>query len=80
MRAAGWACPDVNRRMEVLVNGEKHELPPEATVADLLRQFRLEPLRVAVEVNQKLVRRATFGETRLAELDRVEIVTLVGGG
>jgi sulfur carrier protein len=35
---------------------------------------------VAVEVNRRLVRRAEHASTRLAEGDRVEVVTLVGGG
>lgn len=66
--------------MRLTLNGQEAEARDGQTVADLLRDFRLEPVRVAVEVNEVLVRRSTFGETRLAEGDRVEIVTLVGGG
>jgi sulfur carrier protein len=66
--------------MMLLVNGESHPLAENATVAELLADFAVHPQRVAVEVNEKLVRRAVFSETRLREGDRVEIVTLVGGG
>ncbi|MBP7745948.1 MAG: sulfur carrier protein ThiS [Phycisphaerae bacterium] len=66
--------------MQVTVNGESREMPDGASVADLVAQFDLTPERVAVEVNERLVRRATYRETALREGDRVEIVTLVGGG
>ena len=52
----------------------------EANVAGLLESLSLEPRRVAVERNRRLVPRARFAETPLAENDELEIVTLVGGG
>jgi thiamine biosynthesis protein ThiS len=51
-----------------------------ASVNELLAQFKLTPARVAVELNEQLVRRTQFDETRLKPGDRVEVVTLVGGG
>lgn len=66
--------------MRIIVNGESRETPEAATIADLLGEFDLTPQRVAVEVNEQLVRRAEFAGTALHEGDRVEIVTLVGGG
>ncbi len=66
--------------MRIRVNDEELTVDDGTTVADLVRRFDLAPERVAVEVNQRLVRRATYPETRLHPDDRVEIVTLVGGG
>ena len=66
--------------MEILVNGEPRELADNLTIADLITAFQLVPERVAIEVNEQLVRRATFAATALKPGDRVEIVTLVGGG
>jgi sulfur carrier protein len=66
--------------MQITVNNEPKAVAEDATVADLVATFDLAPERVAVEVNAQLVRRARFGETRLNDGDRVEIVTLVGGG
>lgn len=66
--------------MRLLVNGEEKVFDAPLTVADLLARCELPALRVAVEVNEQLVRRATFEQTALREGDRVEIVTLVGGG
>ena len=62
------------------MNGEQREVESSLTVAQLLKKYDLAPLRVAVEINRELVRRARFDEAYLAEGDVVEIVTLVGGG
>jgi thiazole synthase len=55
-------------------------MPVPATVAGLLAELKLDPQRVAVEVNRDVVPRAQHSLRKLAENDRVEIVTLVGGG
>lgn len=66
--------------MEITVNGQQRSLDGPVTVAELLKRFDLAPQRVAVEVNEQLVRRAHLAQVELRDGDRVEIVTLVGGG
>jgi len=66
--------------MQILVNGSPQELDTEATVAQLLEKLQLAPIRVAVELNEELVPRREFAATDLHPGDRLEIVTLVGGG
>jgi sulfur carrier protein len=66
--------------MRCLVNDAPHDLPDNATVADLLASLGLPSARCAVEVNRVLIRRIHHAEHRLAEGDRIEVVTLVGGG
>ena len=67
-------------RLSVTVNGERRELSQPATLADLLQQLKI-PLRgLAVEVNLQVVPRARHAEHLLADGDRLEIVSLVGGG
>jgi sulfur carrier protein len=67
-------------RMQIIVNGEPREIPTASTVAALLRQLEMDPRRVAVEVNLTLVPRTEHDRRVLAEHDRLELVTLVGGG
>lgn len=66
--------------MQITVNGEVRTLERPLTVVELLQQLALEPGRVAVEVNEQVVRRRDYQATTLRPGDRVEIVTLVGGG
>ncbi len=66
--------------LQITVNGEPKTVAEGATLADLVALLDVAPERVAVEVNECLVRRANHAQTRLSSGDRVEIVTLVGGG
>jgi len=66
--------------MHITVNGESRQAADALTIAELLDQLRLSNKPVAVEVNLELVPRKFHAQRRLAEGDRLEIVTLVGGG
>jgi thiamine biosynthesis protein ThiS len=66
--------------MTVTVNGQPRELPAPLTVAELLERLELPPRGVAVEVNLQIVPRLRHAEHCLADGDKLEIVTLVGGG
>jgi sulfur carrier protein len=64
----------------VTLNGRPQELPDRATVAQLLERLKLGPRGVAVEVNLAIVPAGRHGEHVLEAGDKLEIVTLVGGG
>jgi len=66
--------------VRVVVNGEEREVAAGTSVAELIRELGLASERVAVERNGRIVRRAEHKRTVLVEGDRVEVVTLVGGG
>lgn len=66
--------------MEIVVNGDRRNLEPGASVRSLLRELEVPESRVAVERNRILVRKADYADTALADGDRIEIVTFVGGG
>ena len=50
------------------------------SVADMLNELGLDPLRVAVERNLDIVPRANLGEVCVEDGDDYEIVHFVGGG
>ena len=49
-------------------------------IGELLVELDLDSRPCAVEVNRELVPRASHRDHQLTDGDRVEIVTLVGGG
>ena len=69
-----------NPMISLTVNGEPCEVPDPPTIAALLARLGLSAARVAVEVNEDVVPRATWGTHELASGDRVEVVHFVGGG
>ena len=66
--------------MNILLNGEERQLGRGATVALLLQDLSLSGKRLAVELNEEILPRSQYGEYRLSEGDKVEIVHAVGGG
>ena len=65
--------------MKLVVNGEDRATAV-ATLADLVRELALEGKPIAVELNRAVVPKDRYAQTRLGDGDRLEIVTLVGGG
>jgi thiamine biosynthesis protein ThiS len=64
----------------VQINGESREVRDGTTLNDLVGELSLAPMRIAVELNQQVVRRDQWPKTTLAGGDRIEIVHFVGGG
>jgi thiamine biosynthesis protein ThiS len=67
-------------KLEIELNGVRREVREGLSVADLVLDLGLRPEIVAVEVNQDLVTRDRRASTILRSGDRVELVTMVGGG
>ena len=66
--------------MEIVVNGEPKTASEGQTILGLLRQLQLDPARVAVELNRRIVKQPLWSETLLSPGAEVEIVMFVGGG
>jgi sulfur carrier protein len=64
----------------IQLNGEPFEVPEPITVDALLSRLEIDGRRVAVEVNEFVVRKAAYGETLIQDGDAVEVVNFVGGG
>lgn len=66
--------------MIITLNGEEKNIRENETLAQLVSGLGLEKNPIAVELNRRVIPRDRHGDTRLADGDRLEIVTLVGGG
>ena len=61
-------------------NGHEEEVDEATTILDLLERSGVEPRYCAVEVNLEIVPRSHYASQCVNEGDRIEVVTLVGGG
>lgn len=66
--------------LPIVVNGQPRSVAAETSVASLLAELGVRPQHCAVEINLELVPRGQHAERMLVPGDRLEIVTLVGGG
>ncbi len=60
--------------IEIVVNGEARTAPPGQTILGLLRELQLDPARVAVELDRRIVKQPLWASTtvlrRSANRDR----------
>jgi sulfur carrier protein len=62
------------------VNGETYDCPSPINLPELLTHLGLNPRLIAVEYNGEILHRQNWTDTQLQNGDRLEIVTIVGGG
>jgi sulfur carrier protein len=66
--------------ISISVNGEKHLTEEGQTILELLKQLQIDPARVAVELDRRIVKQPRWAETVVAAGAEIEIVQFVGGG
>ncbi len=62
------------------VNGEIRTCKATSPLTDVLQQLGFNPRLVAVEYNGEILHRQFWAETQIHQGDRLEVVTIVGGG
>lgn len=63
----------------ICINGEKIK-KEEITLSSYLEENKINPQRIAVELNSEILPKSQYGDTVLKDGDIVEIVNFVGGG
>lgn len=66
--------------MQISVNGEERRFEGVDDIAALVAKLGLDTRKVAVERNLEIVPRSAYAATPVADGDRIEIVTFIGGG
>ncbi len=71
---------NTTQQITLHVNGESHTCSSQTYLPQLLEQLGLNPRLVAVEYNGEILHRQFWSETQIKQGDKLEIVTIVGGG
>jgi sulfur carrier protein len=66
--------------LRIQVNGQAREVEENLRLPQLITTLDLKPEQIAIELNQKVIRRAEWQKTILRNDDKIEIVHFVGGG
>jgi sulfur carrier protein len=70
----------VSSMLTIEFNGKEEQIDASATILDLLQKTGVEPKFCAVELNLEILPKHQYASRRIHEGDRIEVVTLVGGG
>lgn len=64
----------------MILNGKTVDLRKEISVEQLLKDYNLNPQKVVVEVNMKILDDEVYKTYLLKNEDTVEVISFVGGG
>jgi sulfur carrier protein len=70
----------MSKQIILHVNGEDKSCVVQTTLPELLLELGFNPRLVAVEYNGEILHRQFWDDTEMKVGDRIEIVTIVGGG
>jgi sulfur carrier protein len=70
----------MSNQITLQVNGETRNCLSQTLLPDLLQQLGFNPRLIAVEYNGEILHRQFWSQTQIQPGDRLEIVTIVGGG
>ena len=65
---------------KIQLNGKKLELKNKNTILELLKKYKIDNRKIAVELNGKIINRNKHKVVYVKDKDKIEIVHFIGGG
>tara|TARA_B100000676_G_C17725607_1_gene653621 strand:- start:46 stop:249 length:204 start_codon:yes stop_codon:yes gene_type:complete len=65
---------------KIQINGKKVVIKQNFSVQDVLKKYKLNKKKVAVELNGKILPQNEYKKKNLKNNDKIEIVQFIGGG
>ena len=65
---------------KIHLNGKKVTIKPKTTIYELLKKFKLNNKKVAIEYNGIIIPKSSFKKKYLQNNDKLEVVQFIGGG
>jgi len=65
---------------KIQLNGNKLELKNKHSIFTLLKKYKMDNKKIAIELNGKIINRNKYKSTYVKDKDKIEIVHFIGGG
>ena len=65
---------------KIQLNGKKVTIKPKTTIYELLKKFKLNNKKVAIEHNAIIIPKSNYKKRYLKNNDKLEVVHFIGGG
>ena len=65
---------------KIQLNGKKVTIKAKATIYELLKKFKLNNKKVAIEYNGIIIPKTNYKKKYLKNKDKLEVVYFIGGG
>ncbi len=65
---------------KIQLNGKRITIKSKISILDLLKKYKLDKKRIAIELNGNIIHKINFKKKLLKNNDKMEIVHFIGGG
>tara|TARA_B100001245_G_C22874559_1_gene420582 strand:- start:61 stop:264 length:204 start_codon:yes stop_codon:yes gene_type:complete len=65
---------------KIQLNGDEYTINSEKNLDDFLKELKITPNKVAIELNGEIAQRQMFKDIKIKEGDKIELVQFIGGG
>ena len=65
---------------KIQLNGRKLQLDSKHSILTLLKRYKMDGKKIAVELNGKIINRNKYKSVYIKNKDKIEIVHFIGGG
>tara|TARA_B100000767_G_C19602829_1_gene466439 strand:- start:94 stop:297 length:204 start_codon:yes stop_codon:yes gene_type:complete len=65
---------------KIQLNGKKITINQKTSIFDLLKKYKLDKKKIAIEINGVILSKLSFKKKILKNNDKIEIVHFIGGG
>ena len=65
---------------KIQINGRKTTIKENTTIFEVLKKFRIDEKKVAVELNGEILVKNKYKKKKINKNDQIEIVQFIGGG
>ena len=68
------------KKIKIYLNGKTLFLAKGTSVYKVIKKTKLQPNKIAIELNKKIINKKNVNKIFLKNKDKIEIVHLIGGG
>ena len=68
------------KKIKINLNGKSISVPSDTTISKLVKKFKAQPNKIAIELNRKIIKKKNIKKIYLKNKDSLEIVHFIGGG
>ena len=65
---------------KIQLNGKKISIHTNFSVRDLIKKYKLQEKKIAIELNGMILPKENYTKKKLKNNDKIEIVQFIGGG
>ena len=68
------------KKIKINLNGKTLFLSKDTPLFKVIKKTKLQPNRIAIELNRKIINKKNMNKIFLKDKDKIEIVHFIGGG